>query len=165
MNNAQRLIDVFDNKEKFEVINGVFDLYADINNLINIANMSKDEIIVTLIWHSGGIISNGGFSYLLEGDFNGDIGYTITAECFNKIGAVKSYNAFLGVFSLFPESKIPVNRKERIKIYECADQELRKRLDREFWDDDEVMRGKLFEYIMENKNRIIDDISRRLTSR
>lgn len=49
----------------FELCNGVFCAIAEVTgNSIDAANEPEPCRTVTLVWHSGGIIGNGGFQYL-----------------------------------------------------------------------------------------------------
>ncbi len=66
-----------------------------------------------LVWHSAGIIDNGGFEYLFAGDFPGDPDYQITAETYKTAGLLRGYEAFQEAFALFPKGRVPHDRAER----------------------------------------------------
>jgi hypothetical protein len=95
---------------------------------------------VTLTWHSFGIIGNGGFHYLLEGDY-GDPGYALTAEAFRTIGAADTHRAFLRLFKLYPNDRIPRSIHRRLEHYCSASTRLRNALNRAVWKDANTLSG------------------------
>jgi hypothetical protein len=70
-----------------------------------------------LVYHCQGLIGNGGFHFLLEGDFNGDPGYQLTKQAFRNIGASGALIAWNRMESIFPESRIPLNIDHRLAIW------------------------------------------------
>ena len=59
-----------------------------------------------LVWHTSGIIDNGGFEYLFAGEFFSDPDYHITAEAYLTAGLLRAYEAFQEAFALFPDGKV-----------------------------------------------------------
>ena len=72
--------------------------------------------VLLLVYHTHGILCNGGFQYLLEGNYNDDPGFWRTREAYRKIDAVNAINAFNRVFDLFPEGELPDDIDERLSI-------------------------------------------------
>jgi hypothetical protein len=89
-----------------------------------------------LVWHSGGLIGNGGFEYLFEGEFDGDPEFGITAEAHKTAGLPRSYEAFQDAFALFPRGIVPHDSDERIRQYRRADETIRQEINRRYWTDD-----------------------------
>jgi hypothetical protein len=111
--------------DDFELCDSVFFAIADVvGNKIDAENEPEPCRTVTLVWHSGGLISNGGFHYLFEGDFNGDPGYQITAASYRRIKADQAYEAFQDAFGLFPDNRPPTDIDERLEIIESHPEEL-----------------------------------------
>lgn len=133
----------------FEICNSVFVKSARRHgNQIELIRRQPVERVVTLTWHSFGIIGNGGFHYLLEGDY-GDPGYALTAEAFRTIGAADSHRAFLRLFKLYPNNRIPRSIHRRLEHYCSASTSLRDMLNSAVWRDTNVEIG-LATFIREN---------------
>ena len=143
---------LLDLTDDFELCNGVFGRFADFNNEIDVDSYSEEERVVTLVWHASGIIGNGGFEYLLEGDFNGDSGFIYTAAAFKTIGAAESYAAFQRALGAFG-GHYPTDPKQRIAAFHCLPEHERTAINRQFWDDDDNMRSGLARYIRERRQR------------
>ncbi len=69
-----------------------------------------------LVYHTHGILNNGGFQYLLEGNYNDDPGFRRTREAYRKIDAASAVNAFTRVFNLFPDDELPDDIDKRLSI-------------------------------------------------
>ena len=67
--------------------------------------------------HAHGIIGNGGFRYLLEGDFPGDAGFKLTRQAYAEIDAQAAVEAFNEAFAAFPNGEPPQDLAEREKLY------------------------------------------------
>ena len=111
-----------------------------------------------LVWHSSGIIDNGGFEYLFAGEFPGDPDYHITAEAYKTTGLLRGYEAFQEAFALFPGGKVPCDAAERLQQFQAANRSARDRLDRKLWQDgyDGTLERKLAEFIRKNAARLGD---------
>lgn len=141
----------------FDLCNGVFCSFADRDNILHAARYEEAERIVTLVWHSTGIIENGGFHYLFESDFNGDPGYKLTAEAFKVIGAEAAYQAFNEIMSHFPNG-LPANIKKRLELFEEIPDEETNRINTLFWSDLKNIETQLARYIrlhLEDVKRIL----------
>ncbi len=95
-----------------------------------------------LVWHSSGIIDNGGFEYLFVGEFPGDPDYHITAEAYKTAELWRGYEAFQEAFALFPGGKVPCDAAERLQHYQAANRSARDQLDRKLWQDGYTKLGK-----------------------
>lgn len=72
---------------------------------------------VACIMQAHGIIGNGGFRYLFEGDFPGDSGFALTRQAYADIDAQGAIEAFNEAFSAFPNGVPPKDLAEREKLY------------------------------------------------
>jgi hypothetical protein len=64
--------------------------------------LPKEDRVILLTWHAKGVIGNGGFNYLFEGDYGKDPYFAWTAEAFQAIGCSAASEAFQNVLSFFP---------------------------------------------------------------
>ena len=71
-----------------------------------------------LVYHSHGIIGNGGFQYLFEGDFPGDPDFLLTRQAYKTIGASDASAAFEKAFAVFPDSTPPADINRRLKMWQ-----------------------------------------------
>jgi hypothetical protein len=145
--------------DDFELCNGVFCRFADLNNEIDVDSYTEEERVVTLVWHASGIIGNGGFEYLFEGWFTGDAGYVYTAAAFKTIGATQSYGAFQRALGVFGD-QYPDDSAERDAVYHRVPEEERTAINRQFWDDEQNMTAALARYIRERRTRFRELLSR-----
>jgi hypothetical protein len=135
-----------------ELCDAVFCRFAELNNEIDVDSCTEEERVVTLVWHSAGIIGNGGFEYLFEGEFNGDPGFVYTAAAFNTIGALESYAAFQRALGIFGEH-YPVDPEQRIAAWLGLSEDQRHAIEEQFYDDGENMHAGLACYIRERRVR------------
>ncbi len=80
-------------------------------------DMPESPRTVILVWHATGIIGNGGFEYLFEGDFKGDPGFKLTHKAFETIGSDLAADALRDALALFPNGKMQTDLDERIAYY------------------------------------------------
>ncbi len=83
----------------------------------DIAEVGPEERVVALVCHVNGIIGNGGFRHLFEGDLKGDPEYGLTFEAFRAIGCRQAIEAFRQTLALFPDSRPPQDANKRLKLY------------------------------------------------
>ena len=102
-------MNLFDIQDDSKLCDELFGRFAEFSNEIDVDSHSELERIVTLVRHSSGLIGNGGFHYLFEGDFRGDPGFVYTAAAYQRIGAADAYKAFQEAFRQFPEGILPDN--------------------------------------------------------
>jgi len=132
--------------DDFELCNGVFNRFADFNNQIDVDAYSEEERVITLAWHASGLIGNGGFEYLFEGWFTGDLGHVYTAAAFKTIGATQSYAAFQRALGVFGD-RYPENPAERDAVYHRASENERMAINSQFWEDEQNMNAALARYV------------------
>ena len=94
-------------------------------NELDVTRETEQERTVSLVWHSYGIIGNGGFSYLLEGNFKGSPGFRDTAKSYRSIGCETAAACFDRLFSAFPKGEIPADIDKRLRRYQKSFSELR----------------------------------------
>lgn len=141
-----------------ELCDAVFCRFAELNNEIDVDSYTEEERVVTLVWHAAGIIGNGGFEYLFEGDFNGDPGFIQTAAAFKTIGALESYAAFQRALSIFG-GQYPADPEQRIDAWQRVSEDERDAIERQFYDDEEIMHAGLARYIRERRVRFSELLS------
>ena len=84
-------MNILDTQDDFALCNSVFGGLS--RNPIDVETCGEMERVVRLVWDSSGLIGNGGFHYLFEGDYPGDAGFVYTAAAYARIGARKFYAA------------------------------------------------------------------------
>lgn len=83
------------------------------------SKMSKAEQTVLWVYHAYGILGNGGFQYLFEGDFPGDPEFLLTRQAFKTIGASDASAAFEKAFAVFPNSTPPADIERRLEMWQA----------------------------------------------
>jgi hypothetical protein len=134
----------------WDLVNGTFHKIGErYHHWVDATQYSAEERVIMLVWHSSGIIGNGGFEYLFAGEFPGDPDYRITAEAYQTAGLLRGYEAFQEAFALFPGGKVPHDRTERDQLYQAANHSARYRLNRKLWQDeyDATCEKRLAEFI------------------
>jgi tetratricopeptide (TPR) repeat protein len=169
----ERLDDLLKQRDDFKLCDGVFALFSEQDNAsgapsgrsrgiasrgIHVERYEETERVVTLVWHASGLLGNGGFHYLVEGDFNGDPGFSFTAAAFKAVGADGACQAFQDVMQHFPGGRLPSDIKQRLILYDSIPEKERMRIDRLFRSDSATIQAKLAAYIRQHK----DDIRRLL---
>jgi Leucine-rich repeat (LRR) protein len=142
-----------------DLVNGTFHKIGErYGHWVDATQYTPEERVVMLVWHSSGIIDNGGFEYLFAGDFDGDPDYHITAEAYKTAGLLRGFEAFQEAFALFPDGKVPHERAERDRLYDAANHSARYRLNRKLWQDgsDRTRDKRLAEFIRKNAARLGD---------
>ncbi|WP_145362730.1 DMP19 family protein [Stratiformator vulcanicus] len=82
------------------------------------SKIAKPQQTVMLVYHSFGIIGNGGFQYLFEGDFPGDPEFLLTRQAYKTIGASAASAAFEKAFAVFPNSTPPADIDRRLEMWQ-----------------------------------------------
>ncbi|MEO1529086.1 MAG: DUF4375 domain-containing protein [Planctomycetota bacterium] len=82
------------------------------------SKIPQPQQTVMLVLHSHGIIGNGGFQYLFEGDFPGDPGFLLTRKAYKTIGASDASAAFDKAFAVFPNSEPPADIERRLELWQ-----------------------------------------------
>lgn len=155
--------ELFVTTDDVDLCDGVFCAIAEVTgNQIDAANEPEPCRTVTLVWQSGGIIGNGGFRYLFEGDFNGDPGYRLTAAAYQKIGANDAYAAFRDALALFPNTELPADIEERLRLYESHPEDILDAVDSRFFAADGDIQRMLARFIRSNRDAIREYLIRKL---
>jgi hypothetical protein len=118
---------------------------------IDRSRMPEHERMVICVLYAKGIIENGGFNYLFEGDLLGDPQFLLTADAFEKIGAKDATTAFRRVFQLFPAQKPPADMRTRLMQYRSGDASRRQQIDSIFWSADKEIYRCLATFIRTHK--------------
>lgn len=125
------------------------------------ADLSADNLpvahrAVLLTWHAMGIIDNGGFQYLFEGDFEGDPGFALTADAFDEIECKPAADAVRAAIALFPDGGVPTDIDKRLELFQATPESKRNELNSKFWAASDVGKGdvcvKLATYIRNNSD-------------
>lgn len=111
------------------------------------SDFTPRELVVVAVWTVSGIIGNGGFEYLFEGDLPGDPDYRLALSAFRTIGCEEAFSAFEDALGLFPGGVTPEDIDERVKAYQSNPAEVRVSLATRFWAADEKIVTKLAAYI------------------
>ncbi len=82
------------------------------------SKIPKPQQTVMLVYHSHGIIGNGGFQYLFEGDFPGDPEYLLTRQAYKTIGALDASAAFEKAFAIFPNATPHADIVRRLEMWQ-----------------------------------------------
>ncbi|HEV3437464.1 MAG TPA: DUF4375 domain-containing protein [Gemmata sp.] len=120
------------------------------NEDFDLSGCKEEDQVIILIWHASGIIDNGGFQYLFEGDFKGDPGFAKTLAAYKAIKATKCAEAIEEALALFPGSKLPPNIEKRLKVYQTVSAAKRRVIDWKFFDESKDIATILAKYIRDN---------------
>jgi hypothetical protein len=117
-NMAKSLQQLLAEADDFDLCNGVFTrLVAWHGDDIDASALGEQERVVLLVWHVSGIIGNGGFRYLFEGDLKGDPDFALTAEAFRATGCKQAAEAVRKTLATFPNSRPPRDVDQRLRHY------------------------------------------------
>lgn len=92
---------IFKEPNDFDLCDGVFLALSSVTG--NELDANAEPIwcrTVTLVWHSLGLIENGGFARFIDGEFVGDPDYALTYQAYVDIGAAAAAAAFHDALSL-----------------------------------------------------------------
>jgi hypothetical protein len=110
---------------------------------IDLAKYTAAESTLVLTELVRGIIGNGGFRHLLEGDIPGDPDYRLSVKAFETLGLRPIVETFREVLSVFPRSRPPRNLDRRLNKYLETPYKERQKLDKKFWEaDDQITAGQ-----------------------
>lgn len=88
---------------------------------------------VLLVWHSSGIIDNGGFEYLFSGDLGGDPDYSLTCKSFGIIDCDKALESFKEALAVFPDQETIMDLDKRKQFFESYPEEVKDIINSKFW--------------------------------
>src|SRR5262245_5321203 len=107
---AKSLKQLLAEPDDFELCNGMFTRIIEYHgDDIDASAISEQERVVLLVWYASGIIGNGGFRYLFEGELQGDPHFALTAEAFRATGCKKAAEAVRKTLAMFPNSRPPTD--------------------------------------------------------
>jgi hypothetical protein len=124
----------FDNllntRDDMGLCSGLFDRIAQhCGHEVDLAQCRERDRVVLLVYHGTGVIDNGGFRDLFEGEFEGDPHFTLTAAAFKAIGAPRCAAAAEEALRLFPGGRPPADKRERLRLYQRSTWERRQAVD------------------------------------
>lgn len=110
------------------------------------------ERVVRLVWDSSGLIGNGGFHRLFEGDYPGDPGLVYTVAAYKRIGAEAAYEALQAAFRQFPGGVPPADIHERLRVFESLPEKTWEEIEGRYYDADKETERCLARFIREHRN-------------
>jgi hypothetical protein len=110
------------------------------------------ERVVRLVWDSSGLIGNGGFHRLFEGDYPGDPGFAYTVAAYKRIGAEAAYKALQAAFRQFPGGVLPTDIHERLRIFESLPEKTREEIEGRYYGADKETERCLARFIREHRS-------------
>jgi len=119
-------------------------------NELDVTRTPEPDRTVQLVWHSYGIIGNGGFQYLLEGDFKGDPGFQETANSYRRIGCKTAAACFDRLFACFPNGEVPADIDKRLRRYQNSFSGFPNKVDEPFFSASKDIERCLAAYIRAN---------------
>lgn len=143
--------DILAEADDFKLCSNLFSLIVDRHgSTIDVAQVEEPERVVLLTWHTMGIIENGGFRYLFEGNLDGDPDFTLSAAAYEAIGAHQAAEAFRETLAIFPQSPPPRDIKKRLRYYLERCPEWPTPQDHKIFDSSEQIKTCLAAYIREH---------------
>jgi hypothetical protein len=149
--NSVKIDKILATKDDFELCDQLcLRLVDHYGNDFDVSKCKENDQVVVLVWHASGIIDNGGFQYLFEGNFKGDPYFAKTAAAFKTIEAKKCAEAVNDALKLFPDSKPPTNVPQRLRAYQSVAASKRDAIDSTFFSESREIRKHLAKYIRDN---------------
>ncbi len=146
---------LFASPNDFELTNELFRRIAELtdgNDLNALRNLPEPQRVVLQVCGASGIIGNGGFRYLFEGDLADFQGI---AESYELINATRASAAIRGALALFPNSQPPANVDQRLTYLEKLGGPALEKLNQcseAFWDSGRETKRLLGIYIRAHKS-------------
>lgn len=141
-------------EDDFEVCDGVYCRLSDADPDGPRPGSGVDAVIV-LSYEAGGLITNGGFKFLLEAQqfFDRDPGYARTLAAFRAIGEPGTVAAWEQAMAWFPGGA-PTDPEERLRrLLQTPTQEV-DRVNALYWDSRDAYQGALARYIRAHREEI-----------
>ena len=108
------------------------------------------ETWIVLVWYSHDLLGWGGFERLFEEEIPGDPDFQKTAHSYRALGLDGEYEIFQEAFKLFPNGRVPPERKERCRLLEDANTSARSALDKQFDDRDRLRIRQIAAFIRQH---------------
>ena len=100
---------------------------------------NQADLCLLLVWIASGILDNGGFQYLMEGDFPPtDHKLVNSRKAFEVVGLPKVVAAFDLAFSVFPDGIPPADVNKRLAIWGAAGKEFEERASHEWFNNNRI---------------------------
>ena len=148
----ESLFKLFEQGSDFELCNGIFIRIVDFyGGLPESTQMPEFERAVLLVWHTMGILENGGFGYLFEGDLPGDPDYSLTIDAYERIGCEGAVKAFRDAMRLFDGGTPPLNVGERLFQFRRGDGTRRGEINAKFDEVNDQIKECLAQYIRDHR--------------
>jgi hypothetical protein len=120
--------------------------------LLDPTKLSIDFRTVYLAYDVLGIVLNGGFDYLFEADYSGDPGYVYCAAALQRIGYKPAGEAFRDALAIFPGNTPPLDRIQRMDVWNSSPEAARKDVTTRFWHAQEDLIKAIASYIRANRH-------------
>ncbi len=145
---VQTFDQLLDGSDDQALCDGVYDLIdAYYGPDLDASTLPEEERVVLLPLHTSGLIGNGGFRRLFEGNLEGDPYFALSADAFQVIGCAKAADAFRKSLALFPQSRPPRDTEKRLTYYLKSCKCWPTNEDSQFWEADKELAGRLAAYI------------------
>jgi hypothetical protein len=148
---AKSLKQLLAEPDDFKLCEGLFSRIVEYQgDDIDASAISEAERVVLLVWQVSGIIGNGGFRYLFEGNLKGDPHFALTAEAFRVTGCKKASEAVRKTLAMFPDSRPPTDIEKRLRYYLKRIKGWPTDMDLQFFDAQDDLNKCLASYIRSN---------------
>tara|TARA_R110002072_G_scaffold17279_11_gene66026 strand:- start:16784 stop:17347 length:564 start_codon:yes stop_codon:yes gene_type:complete len=140
----------------FNVANGFFCLIGNPRGgEFNASFYTPAERPIMLTWHANGIIGNGGFQYLFQAEWPGDLDYSRTVEAHRLLGCRDQVNAFELALKAVASAE-PDDSEEKHRLFLALPDEEQRRIDRMYFGnhDDGVPERQIAAYIRANAKQL-----------
>lgn len=141
---------LLDSSDDFELCDRLWCALSE--TTIKVDACGELERVVRLVWDSSGLIGNGGFHRLFEGEYPGDPGFTYTLAAYGRIGATAAYEALQQAFKLFPRGVIPPDVSKRLRAFESLPERTWEEIERRYYDADKETERCLARFIREHRS-------------
>jgi hypothetical protein len=141
---------ILDTADDFELCDRVWCALSE--STINVDTCGELERVVRLVWGSSGLIGNGGFHRLFEGDYPGDPGFVYTVAAYQSIGARSAYKALQDAVRQFPGGVMPAEIEERLRVFESTPKETWEEIEGRYYDADKETEHSLARFIREHRS-------------
>jgi hypothetical protein len=130
-----------------DLCGGIWDHIVAFHGEPDPSELPEPERVVLLVYHTYGIIGNGGFNYPFEGELPGDPDYSLSAEAYELIDCKPAAAAFRRALALFPGSTPPRDMSERLRLYRRGSGARRGQNDSQFFEAGDDIEACLARYI------------------
>ena len=140
---------ILDTPDDFELCDRVWCALSE--SRIDVDACGELERVVRLVWDSSGLIGNGGFHRLFEGDYPGDPGFVYTVAAYMRIGAQAAYEALQAAFRQFPGAVLPADIHQRLRIFESMPKQTWEEIEGRYYDANKETERCLARFIREHR--------------